>query len=228
MPVSLRAVIFDFDGLIIDTEGVILRAWQEEFSRHGVEFPFERWVRANVGTIKGEPGYLDEYDELEALVGSAVDRDAILDRRVALHDEMLANPVPNPGVREWIDGAVDRGFALAVASSSASHWVEGLLAKMGLRDRFACVSTRDDVGGRGKPDPAVYVNALGGLGVDAASAVALEDSPPGVAAATAAGIFTVAVPSEVTGVLDFSHADLVVESLAAFTLDDLLAVHRRP
>ena len=225
---SLRALIFDFDGLIIDTEGVILRAWQEEFSRHGVEFPFERWVRTNVGTIKGEPGYVDEYDELEALVGAAVDRDAILARRVALHDELLASPVPNPGVREWIDGALDRGLALGVASSSARHWVERLLTEMGLRDGFACVSTRDDVGGRGKPDPAVYLNALAGLGVDASGAVALEDSPPGVAAAEAAGIFTVAVPSEVTRSLDFSHADLVVESLASFTLDDLLAVRRDP
>lgn len=226
MPTSLRAVVFDFDGLVLDTESAILRAWQEEYERHGVEFPSEHFIRANVGTIRGQADYADEYDELERLIGGRVDRDAIVERRVARHEELLADVPPNPGVIDWLDAADEAGLTRGVASSSSRDWVEPHLERLGLRRRFDHVSTRTDVGDRAKPDPAVYLHALEHLGVDAAEAVALEDSPAGVKAAKGAGIFTVAVPSHVTRILDFTSgplvADLVVDSLAAFTLADLL------
>lgn len=222
----LRAVVFDFDGLVLDTESAILAAWQVEYERHGVTFPAEHFVRANVGTIRGQDGYVDEYDELERLVGGAVDRGEIQRRRVEMHRELLADRGPNPGVVEWLDGLAAAGLSCAIASSSDREWVDGHLERMGIRQRFAVVATRDDVGDRGKPDPAVYRHALDGLGVVAADAAALEDSPAGVAAAKGAGIYTVAVPSEITGVLDFTGADLVVPSLADFTLEDLLTALR--
>lgn len=221
---TLRAVIFDFDGLLIDTESVILAGWRAEYGRYDLEFPTERWVRANVGTVKGEPGYFDEYSELCALTGLTLDADDILRRRLALHEELLASATPNPGVAEWIAACGRAEIALAVASSSTQAWVGRLLDQVGLFEAFSHIATRDDVGGAAKPDPAVYVSALRGLGVLASEAVAFEDSPPGVAAARGAGIFTVAVPSEITRPLDFSAADHVAESLGAFTLGDLLAL----
>lgn len=227
MPAPLRAVVFDFDGLVLDTESAILRAWQEEYERHGVEFPSEHFIRANVGTIRGQADYVDEYDELERLVGAPVDRDEIVARRLARHDELLADVAPNPGVVEWLDAAEAAGIGRGVASSSPRDWVDPHLERLGLLDRFDQVSTRTDVGDRAKPDPAVYFHALEHLEVDAGGAVALEDSPAGVKAAKGAGIFTVAVPSHVTKILDFTAgpltADLVVDSLADFTLTDLLA-----
>lgn len=220
---GLRALLFDFDGLVVDTESVILRAWEGEYARHGVEFPAEHFVRANVGTIRGQPGYLDEYDELERLVGAPVDRREITRRRVEAHDRWLADAEPNPGVRDWLDAARAAGLRLAVASSSPREWVVPLLERLGLAERFEHVSTRTDVDGRAKPDPAVYLHALEGLGVGAPAAVALEDSPAGVRAAKRAGIAAVAVPSEITRSLDFSEADVVVDSLAELTLEELLA-----
>lgn len=219
----LRALLFDFDGLVLDTETAILEAWAVEYERHGVTFPAEHFVRANVGTIRGQAGYLDEYEELERLTGRPVDRDEIARRRAALHEELLARRPPNPGVEECLDAAAEAGLRLAVASSSPRHWVEGHLERLGLAERFEHVSTRTDVDERAKPDPAVYLHALSGVGVGPEEAVALEDSPAGVASARAAGVFTVAVPSEVTAPLDFGDADLVVDSLAELTLEDLRA-----
>lgn len=231
MPTSLRAVVFDFDGLVLDTESAILRAWQEEYERHGVEFPSEHFIRANVGTIRGQADYVDEYDELERLVGAPVDRDEIVARRTDRHEELLAGVPPNPGVTEWLDAVEEAGLARGVASSSPRDWVVPHLERLDLLHRFDHVSTRTDVDDRAKPDPAVYLHALEHLGVGAGEAVALEDSPAGVKAAKGAGMFTVAVPSPVTRILDFASgpltADLVVDSLADFTLADLLEAFER-
>lgn len=219
---ALRALIFDFDGLVVETESIVLQLWREEYARHGAEFPVERWVRANVGTTREQStGYLDELEELERLTGKRLDRDEVATRRKARRPELMARLSPQPGVEQWLTEASERRLRLAVASSSPSGYVDGLLERLGLRHHFEYLSCAD-VAGAAKPDPAVYRHALEVLGVDAADAVALEDSPAGVRAARGAGLFTVAVPSEVTKVLDFTGADLVVESLAAFTLDDLV------
>ena len=221
---ALRALVFDFDGLVVETESVILGLWQAEYERHGVEFPVERWIRSNIGTTRDEnPDYVDEFAELERLVGRSLERDEVFDRRRALRPVLMAQLHVQPGVTEWVRDARSAGLALAIASSSDRAWVEANLERVGLADEFDHLACADEVGAA-KPDPAVYLAALAALGVGATEAVALEDSPHGVAAARAAGIFTLAVPSEVTRVLDFSEADLVVPSLADFTFADLRRV----
>lgn len=223
---GLAALIFDFDGLVVETEAIILRLWEAEYERHGVPFPVERWVRANVGTTREEsPDYVDEFAELERLVGRRLDRDEVMERRRASRSALMAELRAEPGVVEWVEAAQANGLRLAVASSSSREWVESNLARVGLAGCFDHLSCADEAGAA-KPDPAVYLGALAALRVEATDAVALEDSPHGVAAAKAAGIFTVAVPSEVTRILDFSTADLMVESLADFTFADLLRTLR--
>jgi HAD superfamily hydrolase (TIGR01509 family) len=133
-----------------------------------------------------------------------------------------------PGVAELIETATAATIPLGVASSSTFDWVDEHLVRLGLREHFAAVRTRDDVApGRTKPAPDLYEAAIEALGVDASNAVAIEDSPNGVAAAKAAGLTAVAVPGPMTAHLDFSAADHVVDTLEAITLADLAALAAR-
>lgn len=221
--IGLRAVVFDFDGLIIDTETADFRSWQELYAAQGVQLDLETWAPL-IGTWvpAGEPVSWNPYTHLEHLVGHTIDREAIRRSRLARYLELVdAEPV-RPGVIEWIDTARDLGLRLGVASSSTGDWVEKHLAAAGLRDRFDAVRTRDDVG-VAKPDPAVYLRVLDDLGVAPHQALALEDSANGVAAAKAAGLTCIAVPNAMTAGLDLSPADLRIASLTDLSLRDVIA-----
>jgi HAD superfamily hydrolase (TIGR01509 family) len=122
-----------------------------------------------------------------------------------------------PGVEQWIADVRRLHLGIAIASSSPIEWVHGHLTRLGVRDRFDHVSCRD-VDVPGKPAPDVYLRACEALGVSPADALAVEDSPNGIAAAKAAGLRCVAVPNAITAPLDFSQADLVVASLAEVPL----------
>ena len=214
----IRALIFDFDGLIVDTETPILQAYSEIFQEHGCRLTIEDWA-ANVG--RGIS--YDVWGSLEQALGRGLDRDALdADRRARQLVLVESQPVL-PGVRERIAEAEAMGVKLAVASSSSRQWVTGHLERYGLLDRFHAVRTRTDPDvGVQKPDPAVYLAALRALGVAAAEAIALEDSGLGVQAASSAGIFTVAVPNDVTRRMGDAGADLTLPSLADTTLAELV------
>jgi HAD superfamily hydrolase (TIGR01509 family) len=213
---ALDAIVFDFDGLILDTEWSVYQAIDEIYSEHGHQLDLD-WWRSIVGTTGGG----DWTDRLEALVGDALDHDALHRRSVRRHHDLVDSMGPLPGVVDLIDAAHTEGVLLAVASSSMTRWLERNLTRIGLFDRFDALCGRDLVGGRGKPDPDVYLAALDAVGVAAERAVAIEDSPHGVAAAKAAGLACVAVPNRITAPGDFSAADLVVDSLAVLTLAEL-------
>jgi beta-phosphoglucomutase-like phosphatase (HAD superfamily) len=123
-------------------------------------------------------------------------------------------------VAEFTARAVDAGLLLAVASSSTLQWVSDHLERLGLLDRFSAISTSEK-GVPAKPEPDVYRRALEAIDVDPSAAVAFEDSPNGIAAAKAAGLFCVAVPNRMTCGLDLSAADVVVESFLQLELDHL-------
>jgi HAD superfamily hydrolase (TIGR01509 family) len=216
-PIATRALLFDFDGTLIDTESVDLRSWQEVFAAHGVEVPLERFA-LRIGTLGGP----DELDELEALLGRPCDRDAIQAERRKRELELLAGEPLRPGVAQYLDGARRLGLRLGVVSSSPRSWVDAGLARLGVEEGWAVRCCADGDAARCKPSPALYLEALAELGVAAGEAIAFEDSPNGVAAARAAGLFTVAVPNPVTRALDLSGASLVVDSLADLPLEDLL------
>jgi HAD superfamily hydrolase (TIGR01509 family) len=221
----LEAIVFDFDGLIVDTEWPEYQSIAEVFVRHGAEYPPQRWLH-----VIGTSWDVDWLAELEADLGRPVDREALTAERTAAKRAMRAGMSPLPGVEELIAQARAAGVPLAVASSSSRSWVEGQLEALGLLDRFVLTRCLDDVA-HAKPAPELYLAACAGLGVDPARAVALEDSANGTTAAKAAGMACVAVPNRLTRLLDLSHADAVVDSLAGVGLDDLralLAVGRLP
>ena len=219
----IRALIFDFDGLIVDTESPALESWQEIFREYGQELSLDRWA-LNVG--RGES--LDVVGDLQQLVGRPLDTEALTSQRRARHIQMIEAQPILPGVVERIADAQRLDFKLGVASSSPSDWVAGHLERVGLLQHFHTVRCSHDADvGIGKPDPAVYLAALRSLEVEAGEAIALEDSPRGVEAAIQAGIFTVAIPNNVTRRMGPNGADLTLESLADMTLQELVQAAER-
>jgi HAD superfamily hydrolase (TIGR01509 family) len=213
----MKAVIFDFDGLILDTESSDYESWQELYIAHGRELPFDLWL-GNLGTMDR----IDLCEHLVTLVERPLDTAGLRQQRQQRHHKYVAALPIMPGVEAVIHQAKEMGLKLAVASSSRHQWVDGHLARLGLLDYFDCTSCRDDVDGRAKPDPAVYLAALAKLGVAGHEAVALEDSLNGIRAAKAAGIFCIAVPGPLTRHLDYGAADRQVESLTDLALAELL------
>ena len=213
----IKALIFDFDGLILDTETPDFISWQEIYQSHGCELSLEKWARC-IGTN----GVLfDPYDELETLLGRPVNRASISRKRHRRDSELIGNEVVRPGVETYLADAKKLGLKLGVASSSAKNWVVGHLSRLGLAAYFDCIKTGDDVE-QAKPDPALYRLALDGLGLYPDEAIALEDSPNGILAAKRAGLFCVAVPNSVTRQLPLDKADLQLNSLAELPLANLI------
>ena len=212
----IRAIVFDFDGLILDTEEPVYRSWLEVYQAHGEELPFDRWVQIVGSTTTG----FHPQHHLEERLGRPLPKE-VLDRRIGRRTEMILANELLPGVVQRLDEARDRGLRLGVASSSTSEWVRGHLARLGILERFDCLRCRDDVA-HAKPEPDLYLAVLECLGVEAEDAIAIEDSPNGVTAAKRAGLRCVAIPNSITARLDLTHADVTFTSLADVTLVELL------
>ena len=212
----IRALVFDFDGLILDTEEPVYRSWLEVYQAHGEELPFERWIQIVGSTTTG----FHPQHHLEERLGRPLPQE-VLDRRIGRRTEMILAQAVLPGVVQHLDAARELGLKLGVASSSTRDWVRGHLARLGILERFDCLRCRDDVE-HAKPDPDLYVAVLDCLGVHASEAIAIEDSPNGIAAAKRAGMRCVAIPNSITERLDLSQADVVLTSLARVTLRELL------
>ncbi len=211
-----RAVVLDFDGLIVDTETPIYEAWLEAYERHGQHLGLELWERA-----LGTHGAFDPLSHLDSLCGGALDRDATLaevDERSNRGCETLGLM---PGVEALLRDALRLGLGRGCASSSSARWVEGWLRRHDVHGLFDVIVTRDDAW-RVKPDPELFLLAAQRLQLDAAACVAFEDSPNGIRAAKAAGMCCVAVPNALTRRIDLPPVDLVVPSLAEQPLSEIL------
>ena len=209
------ALIFDFDGLILDTEGPGFRAWTELYASHGCALPFDKYS-ACIGTIGG----FDLHAYLEDQSGRSFDRLELEKDCIARWLTLMNEQQPLPGIAACISSAKQRGIKLAIASSSTENWVTNNLRKFDLLEQFDAVCTRDYVTAV-KPDPALYLLALERLGVEAGSAIAFEDSPPGILAAKRAGIFCIAIPNPLTKDLPLDLADRRLRSIEEFSLDDV-------
>ena len=208
---ALRALIFDFDGLIVDTETPWLALVREAYRRHGLELPAEVW-RDFVGTHR------HPLEHLRQQVGSGFDLDA--ERAALIAGDTRDRLPPCDGVEQLVAAACDAGLALGVASSSSRERVEAQLRRIGLRDAFDAVRCRGE-NLRSKPAPDIYLAALEDLATSELEAVVFEDSPIGTQAAKAAGIYTVAVPNDVTRGWRFEHADRIIGSLAGVTVSEV-------
>jgi len=215
---AMAAVVFDFDGLVLDTEWCEYVTAAEQFRAHGTELSLDLW-KTFIGTVD-HPHWTDI---LEEQIGRPIDRELIVPSRLAAKDVCNADLAPLPGVVPLVDSLRDLGVPIAVASSSSVDHVDGHLVTHGLLDRFPVRATGDEVP-LTKPDPAVYLLACERLGVDPTASVAIEDSVNGVTAAKAAGMAAVAVPGTLTLGMDFAAADLVVGSCAELTPARLAAL----
>lgn|SRR5574341_135854 len=216
----IKALIFDFDGLILDTETPDYHAWQQIYRNYDLDLPMDIWLQV-VGSGFSSHSF-DPYLDLESRLDGTFDRAATAARHHALQDSIIASTSALPGVEAMIAAGKQRGLKLAVASSSHFDWVGSHLKRLGLFHHFDAIRTADDVE-RIKPAPDLFLAALDALGVRSQEAIVFEDSANGIRAAQQARIFAVAVPNELTRHLDLSFADLRLPSLDALSLDEVLS-----
>jgi HAD superfamily hydrolase (TIGR01509 family) len=213
---TLQGLIFDFDGLIADTEKPEYDAWQAIYQSYGVELALTDWARC----IGASYDAFDPVNHLESLLGYSVPRQLLITTHRQNANRSLDHLEPLPGVVSLLQSAQLAGLRLAIASSSDRAWVHSRLNIMGLFNYFDCICTADDVE-HVKPAPDLYLAALQCLGLTAAQAIAFEDSPNGITAAQLAGLFCVAVPNQITLQLPIQHADLIIPSLANISLNQI-------
>jgi len=216
--VNVRGLLFDFDGLLVDTESPARLVWEELYREHGHELPLDSWATL-VGTIEGP---FDPMGHLEELVGTPLNREALTSRRREREFALIDLQTLRPGVEDYLEEAERRGLLTAVVSSSTNGWSEPILQRLGHFDRWRAIVAANGDAARAKPRPDLYLDALERLGLRADEAIAFEDSPNGIRAAKAAGLVCVAVPNPVTATLAFDEADLVLESFADVSLKQLL------
>jgi putative hydrolase of the HAD superfamily len=219
MAASIRAVIFDFDGLVVDTESTGYLTWKEIFAQHGHDLPVERYAQV-VGTDFNTSSY-DPRRDLEALTGLTFDWDEMESQRRERESVLRTSLETLPGVRERLTEARTLGLKTAIASSSPRWWIDSWMEQLALRPHFDHFSTVDDTG-KVKPDPSLFLHAAEKLGAQPHEVVIFEDSLNGLRAARAAGMRCVVIPGPMTRHLDFEGAWRQMQSLQNFTLADAL------
>lgn len=209
----IRALVFDFDGLILDTETPLLEAYAEVHAAHRVPFDRETFLHCT--------GHADfAFDPWHGFSPHA-DRAALELERRARKDALLLGQPILPGVIALLDAARDAELSIGMASNSEHTWVDPQLQRLGLFDRFDFIACREDAPSP-KPEPDLYRLVLNRFGLRGHEAIAFEDSHVGSLAAKRANLWVVAVPNGCTTHQDFSHVDHRITSLAELTLDDLV------
>ncbi len=216
---QIKALLFDFDGLLVETEWSDYKAWAELYEEHGHDLTLEEWSVV-VGTINP----FDPMAKLRDLTELDLEEDELRARRLARKLELLEAEQLRPGVQACLEQSRELGLTTAIVTSSARSWIEENLERIACPHEFDVIVSADGNRAVAKPNPALYSNALECLGVGAAEAIAFEDSPNGIKAAKAAGLFCVAVPNRVTASLDLSQADIQLSSLEETSLQDLIAL----
>lgn len=209
----IRALVFDFDGLILDTESALIAAYADVHAAHGVPFDEAHFLRS--------VGHADYTFDPWRAFAQRTDRAVLESQHVVRRRERYLELSPLPGVIALFDAAHAHGLAIALASNSPHEHCDRHLARLGLLDRFAFLACREDVASP-KPEPDLYKHALNHLGLRGHEAIAFEDSHTGSLAAKRAHLHTVVCPGPSTRHHDFRHVDLVVPSLADCPLPALL------
>jgi putative hydrolase of the HAD superfamily len=222
--VTLAAVIFDFDGVILDSETAAYESHRRIYERCGVPLTVDEWCE-QIGLYAVDEE-LRWFQQLCARSGSPVTQEEFeAEERRLFHE--LAPSEPMRGIRDLLDALGAAGVPAAIASTSPRGWVVPATERLGLTSMFGAIVSGDEVVRR-KPAPDVYLEAARRLGVDPSGAVAIEDSGPGIASARAAGMKTVAIPHWLTDRHDLSGADLRVAHAGELTVARLATLLRRP
>lgn len=215
----MKALIFDFDGLIVDTETPRYLAWKEIYVKHNCGLNVPEFA-AILGSADAN---FDFYKDLEQKYGKEIDWATITPKRIERNNCLLRQQKVLPGVSDYILRGKELGLKIALASSSPKAWIEKNLALTGLADCFDLITTVE----KAKPDPALFNVTLKKLELTPSEAIVFEDSPNGCKAAAEAGIFCVAVPNQITACLPFDSADLFITSMADIFLDDIIKIAKK-
>lgn len=219
----VEAVIFDFDGLIRDTETFEFYSFQELLMEYGVELPLESYS-ARIG---GHFNSFDPYDYLVKCLGRVLDRELLRKQRREKYDKLMINQKARPGVQKYLEDAKKLGLKIGLASSAPREWVLPNLEELELMSYFSCIRTHEDAKNV-KPDPELYQQVLDYFRVKPMNAIGFEDSPNGAKAAKAAGMFCVIVPNELTKNLPFDDYDLRLNSMLEMNLSRVISLLSDP
>lgn len=214
---AIRALIFDFDGTILDTE----TAWYEAFREIALEHDIELTIDMYGQCIGTSLHVFDPYDYLITDKRIPLDRETLGKHVHTRHTNRMAQEGIRPGILDYLAGAKALGLRIGLASSSKRAWIDKYLAQLGIGDYFETIRTAEDVAVV-KPHPELYELALRDLDVRPDEAIAIEDSPNGARAAAAAGMHFIVVPNTVTKFLPFDGEPRMVGSLAEMSLQLLL------
>lgn len=209
----IKAIVFDFDGTILDTETPWFDVYVETYKEYGVDLPIEVWSQ-----VIGTDGIHILYDYLQENATKEVDLQEVREITSKKHKQVMEKKELRPGAEAYFKEAKEMGLQLAIASSSSREWVEYFLEKFKINHYFEIIKTSDDVE-KVKPDPALYIKAVDALGISANEAIAIEDSPKGAQAAKAAGLHCVTIPNDITKLLPFEKVDLQITSMKEVSLE---------
>jgi putative hydrolase of the HAD superfamily len=196
----LKAIVFDFDGTIIDTETAWYTVFKEAYAHYGVALSLEMYAKC-LGTN------LQAFNPYTYLVTS--------------HAQLMEKETLRPGILTLLQQAKEASLQIGLASSSSRQWIDQYVDKLGIQDFFDCYCTADTVTNV-KPDPELYLQALKQLGVKGKEAIAIEDSPNGAQAAVAAGLYTVVIPNAITKQLPFGTGHHTMGTLEPNNVQELL------
>ena len=214
----IKGIVFDFDGLILDTETHHYNLLKEFFSEHESELPLSLWQQ-EIGTQSD----FSPFKYLEEEINKKLDQEAILaefNKRLAIN---LSTVKARPGVVSYLKIAQESGLKIGLASSSNYQWVSTHLKNLQIFEYFECIKTSDDVE-QVKPNPALYIQAVQCLGLDAAECLAFEDSAHGALAAKRAGMSCVIVPNEMTHSMDFCQVEHRLDSMDQMKLENVIEI----
>ncbi len=211
----IKAVVFDFDGLILDTETVWFECYKEVLAQYQLELTLERFA-PSIGTHNDDFRNYIEQELAKPGIGLMIEQEvsAMIPGRV---DVLQARA----GVQSYLQEAKRLGLRIGLATSSDRKWIGYYLQRLELRDYFEVIKTSDDVSAV-KPDPELYLRVVDELGIAAHEAVAFEDSLNGLRAAKGAGLHCTIVPNPVTSLLPFEHYDLRLSSMEEMSLSEVI------
>jgi putative hydrolase of the HAD superfamily len=218
----LKALIFDFDGVIIDTELARFLSWKEAFSWYGIDLKKEEWLQ-----YLGIPGIIfDPIKILSTKIGKKINREDVDIKRKPIFWNLAEKMTINPGVLDYLKEAEKLEIKLAIASSSEKKWVVEYLIKLKIRDFFQVLKNSDDVE-KIKPYPDLYLEALKALKIEKKEAIAIEDSEVGAEAAKKAGIFCVFVPNGLNKGMKNINANINLDSLSDLPFNKLCEIFNK-